>query len=135
MVLERSCPTYYNNRTFWLGFGLLTLVLSGYRVEGTVLEQRKNQRFDLRLPFEIVSAGAHPKFIGETRNVSSTGVLFKAEASVEVGQPIEYLITFPKAPGSRSEVRLKCVGKVLRGDHEATFAATLERYEFVRARA
>lgn len=113
----------------------MTLVLSGYTVVDTVIEQRKNQRFDLRLPFELVRAGAHPKSLGETRNVSSTGVLFKSEATVEVGQPIEYLITFPKSPGSRAEVRLKCVGKVLRGDQEAMFAATLERYEFVRARA
>jgi hypothetical protein len=29
-------------------------------------------------------------------------------------------------------VRIRCVGKVLRGDPESTFAATLERYEFVR---
>jgi hypothetical protein len=98
-----------------------------------VQEQRRNQRFDLRLPFEIVRAGANTKSIGETRNVSSTGVLFKSEATVEVGQPIEYLITFPKTPGSKAVVRLKCVGKILRGDQKATFAATLERYEFVRA--
>jgi len=66
--------------------------------------------------------------------MSSTGVLFKSEATVEVGQPIEYLITFPKAPGARMVVRLKCVGKIVRGgEREATFAATLERYEFVRA--
>jgi PilZ domain len=97
-----------------------------------VLEQRRNQRFDLRLPFEIVRGGTNPKSIGETRNVSSTGVLFKSEATVEVGQPIEYLITFPKAPGSRAVVRLKCVGKVVR-EHDEAFAATLERYEFVRA--
>lgn len=98
-----------------------------------MLEQRKNQRFDLRLPFEIVRAGANHQGVGETRNVSSTGVLFKSEAPVEIGQPIEYLITFPKAPGSRALVRLKCVGKIVRGvEHEATFAATLERYEFVR---
>ena len=99
-----------------------------------MLEQRRNQRFDLRLPFEIVRAGANPKTIGETRNVSSTGVLFKSEATVEVGQPIEYLITFPKAPGSRAVVRLKCVGKVVR-EQEANFAATLERYEFIRVSA
>jgi len=79
-----------------------------------------------------VRAGAHQKALGETRNVSSTGVLFKSEAPVEVGQPIEYFITFPKAPGSRAEVRLKCVGKVLRGEAETSFAATLERYEFIR---
>ena len=96
-----------------------------------MLEQRRNQRFDLRLPFEIVRAGANLKSVGETRNLSSTGVLFKSAATVEVGQPIEYLITFPKTPGSRAVVRLKCIGKVVRGE-EATFAATLERYEFVR---
>src|SRR5580704_1346745 len=100
-----------------------------------MIEQRKNQRFDLRLPFEIIRGEAHSKTLGETRNVSSSGVLFTAGAPVEVGAPIEYLITFPKAAGSKSEVRLRCVGKVLRSDPETTFAATLERYEFIRARA
>lgn len=70
---------------------------------------------------------------GETKNVSSSGVLFTSKDRVPVGDPIEYVITFPKVPGSRSEVRLRCVGKVLREDAEAAaFAATLERYEFVR---
>jgi hypothetical protein len=100
-----------------------------------MIEQRKNQRFELKLPFEIVRGEAHSKAVGETRNVSSSGVLFTSPAAVEVGEPIEYLITFPKTPGSKSEVRLRCVGKVLRNDPEATFAATLERYEFIRARA
>ena len=99
-----------------------------------MLEQRKNQRFQLRLPFEIIRAGAAPKSIGETKNVSSTGVLFKSEAEVQVGQPIEYFITLPKASGTRVDVRLRCVGKVLRGDADASFAATLERYEFIRTR-
>ena len=50
-----------------------------------------------------------------------------------MADPIEYLITFPKPSGSRSEVRLRCVGKVLREEPEASaFAATLERYEFIR---
>ncbi len=100
-----------------------------------MIEQRKNQRFDLRLPLELLRGEAHAKTVGETRNVSSSGVLFTSGAPVEVGEPIEYLITFPKAPGSKAEVRLRCVGKVLRNDPEATFAATLERYEFIRARA
>ena len=100
-----------------------------------MIEQRKNQRFELKLPFEIIRAGGNPKPIGETKNVSSSGVLFTSAIPVEVGEPIEYCITFPKAPGSRAEVKLRCVGKVLRYDPEATFAATLERYEFQRARA
>ena len=100
-----------------------------------MIEQRKNQRFDLRLPFEIIRGEAHSKTLGETRNVCSSGVLFTSGAPVEVGEPIEYLITFPKAAGSKSEVRLRCVGKVLRNELQTTFAATLERYEFIRARA
>lgn len=96
-----------------------------------MIEQRKNQRFDLRLPLEIVRTGATPKNIGETRNMSSSGVLFTSPSPVDIGQPIEYMITLPKAPAARAEVRLRCIGKVVREDDSA-FAATLERYEFVR---
>jgi hypothetical protein len=99
-----------------------------------VNEQRRNQRFELKLPFEIIRGGTNTKTLGETKNVSSSGVLFTSETAVEVGEPIEYLITFPKPAGSRSEVRLRCVGTVLREDEQSKFAATLERYEFVRER-
>jgi hypothetical protein len=99
-----------------------------------MIEQRKNQRFELRLPFEIVRAGASSKPVGETKNVSSSGVLFKSTVPMEVGEPIEYCITFPKPATSRSEVKLRCVGKVVRNDPDTTFAATLERYEFLRGR-
>jgi hypothetical protein len=96
-------------------------------------DQRKNQRFDMRLPIEILGAKPQP---GETRNMSSCGVLFTALAPVNVGEPIEYLVTLPKAAGSRASVRLKCLGTVVRsGEAESHFAATLERYEFVRAKA
>jgi len=97
-------------------------------------EQRKNQRFDLKLPFEIIRTGTNTKMVGETKNVSSSGVLFTADSPVEVGEPIEYLITFPKPAGSRYEIRLRCVGTVLREDSESKFAATLERYEFMRTK-
>jgi PilZ domain len=97
-------------------------------------EQRKHQRFDLRLPIELIHGAVH-KPAGETRNVSSSGVLFTSTLPMEVGESIEYMITFPKAPGTRADVRLRCVGKVLRNELETTFAATLERYEFLRTRA
>jgi hypothetical protein len=94
-------------------------------------EQRKNQRFDLRLPCEIVR-GAKPRLTGETRNMSSAGVLLTSPGHVSVGEPIEYLVTFPKTPGSHVDVRLRCVGKVLREHDKSGFAASLERYEFLR---
>jgi len=95
-------------------------------------EQRKNQRFDLKLPFELVRAEATMRISGETRNVSSCGVLFTADQPLPLGEPIEYLITFPTVPGTLAAVRLRCMGKVLREDPTSAYAATLERYEFLR---
>lgn len=97
-------------------------------------EQRKHQRFELKLPFELIQQGSTHKPAGETRNVSSSGVLFTSNVPVEVGESIEYMITFPRVPGTRADVRLRCVGKVLRNEPDTTFAATLERYEFLRTR-
>jgi hypothetical protein len=97
-----------------------------------MIEQRRNQRFELKLPFEVIQDGANSKTKGETRNLSSSGVLFTAPAAMSVGDPIEYSITLPRAPGARTDVRLRCIGTILRADAEAAFAATLERYEFVR---
>ena len=106
-------------------------------------EQRKSKRFELKLPFELVRCGSSPiGKSGETRNLSSSGVLFTADADMHVGQPIEYMITLPGNPASRGEVRLRCLGTVTRLDEMefaperpvTTIAATLERYEFVRDR-
>ena len=96
------------------------------------MEQRKTRRFDLKLPFELIRAGTASKGSGETKNLSSSGVLFTSSASIEVGDSIEYLITLPKSPGVYANVQLRCVGKVLRSDRRSSFAATMERYEFIR---
>jgi hypothetical protein len=112
----------------------LTLVPSSLKLKVTVIEQRKNQRFDLRLPFEIIGGARRAKSKGETKNVSSAGVLFTSQAPIEVGESIEYLITFPRVPGSRVDVRLRCIGKVVRSAAPSAYAATLERYEFLRQR-
>jgi hypothetical protein len=100
-----------------------------------MIEQRKHQRFELRLPFEVVRNGSPLKVRGETKNVSSAGVLFTAESQLPLGESIEYLITLPRTPGARNDVRLRCVGKVLREHAESAFAASLERYEFLRESA
>jgi len=100
-----------------------------------MIEQRKHQRFELRLPFEVVRNGSPLTVRGETRNVSSAGVLFTAEGELPLGESIEYLITLPRTPGARKDVRLRCVGKILREDAQSAFAASLERYEFLRESA
>ncbi len=83
------------------------------------------------MPFELVRSGSvkiHQT--GETKNVSSVGVLFQADTKVELGDPVEYFITLPTPPEA-DLVRIRCLGKVVRIG-ETEIAATLERYEFVR---
>jgi hypothetical protein len=106
-------------------------------------ELRKTQRFELRLPIELVRTGDEPlRRVTETRNVSSGGVLFASESQLPVGEPLEYFITLPTGKDPQG-VRLHCIGTVIRleartgrmpRDKEKPFdvAATLERYEFVR---
>ena len=110
----------------------MTLENLSRRVVKDMTEQRKHQRFELRLPFEVVRNGSPISVRGETMNLSSAGVLFTAEGELPLGESIEYLITLPRSPGMLKEVRLRCVGKVLREDAKSAFAATLERYEFLR---
>jgi hypothetical protein len=110
-----------------------------------VSEQRKTKRFEIQLPLELVRTGSEPvSRAGETRNMSSGGVLFTSEAEMPVGDPIEYLVTLPSAL-SGAQVRLRCMGKVIRSQGMQTsepamarrpfaIAATLERYEFIRSK-
>jgi hypothetical protein len=99
------------------------------------VEQRRSRRFNLKLPVHIVRAGslriAHQ---GETYNVSAGGVLVSDPGTpVEIGQPVEYFIDLPTGR-SEGDVRIRCLGKVVRKDEKnQAIAATLERYEFIRA--
>ena len=109
-------------------------------------DQRKTKRYELRLPVQVLRAGAQrTASSGETRNLSSRGVLFTFGAKLNPGDPIEYIITLPTGMGHDSTVSLHCVGKVLRLENAAephgpqdpgrrfAVAVTLERYEFVRS--
>jgi hypothetical protein len=96
-----------------------------------VIEQRKAQRFDLKLPFELVRNGpSRTCQQGETKNISSVGVLLASPNELQPGEPVEYMITLPTAT-EVERVRIRCLGKVVRRS-DSELAATLERYEFVR---
>ena len=103
-----------------------------------IAERRKSTRFELRLPIELVREGnAGVSRTGETRNVSTSGVLFTSQSELPIGQPIEYAITLPTGKADGVTVRLHCMGKVVRTELiengiPARVAATLDRYEFVR---
>jgi len=106
-----------------------------------VIEQRRAKRFELELPLEIVRAGSERvSEVGTTRNISSGGVLFVSMKGLEIGGPVEYVVTLTS--GSGGVVNLRCMGKVLRlekraaedaADQPVAVAISLERYEFMRS--
>jgi hypothetical protein len=82
---------------------------------------------------QILGPEAVSGFRGETRNLSSGGVLFTTPPlPLTPGDPIEYMITLSLASGTLDSVRIHCMGKLVRKDEPTSFAATLERYEFLR---
>ncbi len=102
------------------------------------MEQRRTRRFALQLPVAIANKGDVSRAAsGLTCNISSCGVLFTAPKAPDLGAAIEYMITLGEQQGCR--VLVHCVGKVVRFEAlrdeppEYSIAATLERYEFVRA--
>ena len=106
-----------------------------------MIEQRRAKRFELELPLEIVRAGSERvSEVGTTRNISSGGVLFVSTKGLEIGGPVEYVVTLTSGTGGI--VNLRCMGKVLRlqkkadddsADPSVAVAISLERYEFLRS--
>ena len=65
--------------------------------EHLVREQRRSQRFDLSLPLTLIrdSRGELHK-VGETRNLSSTGVYFVVNEPIELGSILEFVVNMPE---------------------------------------
>ena len=60
------------------------------------MEKRKAQRFELKLPLELIRKGSQAlSEHGQTKNLSSVGVFFEAGATLGIGEPVEYMITLP----------------------------------------
>lgn len=95
-----------------------------------MLEQRRNQRFELQLPLSIMRGGPEPvSYTALTRNISSGGVLFTTDAEWQIGGMIEYVVTIASVRGV--DIGVRCIGKIVRFD-KSSIAATLDRYQFIR---
>jgi len=106
------------------------------------MEHRRTRRFTINLPLSVIRSGVGQiSLAGHTKNISSTGVLFTTENEPSVNGAIEYVISLNQ--DEKQPVNLRCLGKVVRkeratngrhgGPQAYHVAATLERYEFVRA--
>jgi PilZ domain-containing protein len=106
---------------------------------GTVSEARTGKRFPLELPIKIHNENTSGDAKGLTGNLSAAGVYIRADASMEVGTPVEFEITLPPdVTGGQENVTIQCKGRVVRTDPTGTspdgkgVACVIDSYEFVR---
>jgi hypothetical protein len=107
---------------------------------GSVSEEaRTGKRFPLHLPIKLHSDAASSDAAGTTGNLSAAGVYIRADASLDIGSPVEFEITLPPdVTGGKENVVIQCKGRVVRadptgaGDEGRGVACVIDSYEFVR---
>jgi len=107
-----------------------------------VSEARTGKRFPLQLPIKIHREDNAGEASGMTGNLSAAGVYIRADASLEVGSPVEFEITLPpEVTGGKEDVVIQCRGRVVRTDEPGAsaesgdsrgVACVIDSYEFVR---
>lgn len=99
-------------------------------------ERRGARRFSMMLPVRV----RYPDGIemlekdGQTRDVSYRGLYFTADAPMEPGAAIEFVLTLPQQITLAGDVNIRCYGRVLRVEHNnglSGIAACIERHEFL----
>ncbi|HTU42894.1 MAG: PilZ domain-containing protein [Candidatus Sulfotelmatobacter sp.] len=102
-------------------------------------EARTGKRFPLHLPIKIHNETASGDAKGTTGNLSAAGVYIRADASLEIGSPVEFEITLPPdVTGAQENVVIQCKGRVVRSDPTGGtpdgkgVACVIDSYEFVR---
>ncbi len=113
---------------------------SGQHRGGPVGEEaRTGKRFPLELPIKIHKGETGGDAKGMTGNLSAAGVYIKADASMEIGSPVEFEITLPpEMTGGQENVTIQCKGRVVRSDETGSggegrgVACVIDSYEFVR---
>jgi hypothetical protein len=109
---------------------------------GIVVEARTGKRFPLHLPIKIHKEDSPAEASGITGDLSAAGVYIKADASLDVGSPVEFEIALPpEVTGSQESVVIQCRGRVIRtdepcpgsaNDESRGVACVIDSYEFVR---
>jgi hypothetical protein len=103
-------------------------------------EARTGKRFPLHLPIKIHQGETSGDAKGVTGDLSAAGVYIRADASLEIGSPVEFEITLPPdVTGGQENVKIQCKGRVVRTDESGGdekgrgVACVIDSYEFVRS--
>ena len=91
------------------------------------------------MPIKIHQAEAGGEAKGVTGDLSAAGVYIRADASLDVGSPVEFEITLPPdVTGGTENVKIQCKGRVVRTDESGKadegrgVACVIDSYEFIR---
>ena len=107
-------------------------------------DRRTAQRFSMQLPVEVKSPAAGGAVATKTDDVSFRGVYFHINQHFEVNSTIDLVLTLPREVTLSDDVRVHCVGRVVRVERpkagpEASggglvgVAAVIERYDFLKS--
>jgi PilZ domain len=112
---------------------------SNHERGGPVSDARTGKRFPLHLPIKLHNEAASGDAKGTTGNLSAAGVYIRADASLDIGSPVEFEITLPPdVTGAQESVVIACKGRVVRTDPTGStpdgkgVACVIDSYEFVR---
>jgi hypothetical protein len=98
-------------------------------------EKRSTRRFSLDLPISVKFLdNGKRELSAHTRDVSSRGIFMFLDTEIEVGAPIEFVMTLPSEITLSEPIRVRCTGKVLRVDklaQEQGVAVAIDKYDFV----
>jgi hypothetical protein len=96
-------------------------------------------RFVLQIPLRYRPAGDVAWREGRSENISRSGVLFRAEHSMDTETPIEMMLALWGELGEDAAGMVICKGRIVRieagggGDPRAAVAATIAGYRLVHA--
>jgi len=89
-------------------------------------------RFPIKLPVALKSDGS----TAETQNISANGVLFRMDADVPVGSPVDFTISLPAdVVGAEADVQVDCRGRVVRSFQDGGrrgVGVVIDEYRFER---
>ena len=99
---------------------------------GALNERRGNSRFPIQqdVHYRILGARSDPASgIGQTLNISSSGILFKSESPLAPGKHLEVSINWPAQLDGKCALKLVARGWVKRC-RGSQVAVEIEKYEF-----
>ena len=107
-------------------------------------ERRAAHRFPMSLPLVVraPARGQKSSASTQTNDISASGVYFDMNENFRLGSRIEFVVTLPREITPAADVRIRCLGRVVRVEKEKAagaesaerrigVAAAIEQYEFL----